>query len=69
MEGMERETIWKEEMSDKKTTRKSVLPFKIRMNKKRGTIIVCGRTLNLKALRQQMQEDFKDRYGIGDGEE
>ena len=34
-----------------------------------GTIIVCGKVLNLNALRRQMAEDFKDRYGIGDGED
>ncbi len=33
-----------------------------------GTILVCGKRLNLKALHNQMAEDFKDRYGIGDGE-
>lgn len=33
-----------------------------------GTIIVCGKVLNLNALRRQMAEDFKDRYGIGGGQ-
>ena len=32
-------------------------------------IIVCGHKLNLKALRNQMAEDFKDRHGLPDDEE
>jgi hypothetical protein len=34
-----------------------------------SAIVVCGKVLNLDALKEQMAEDFRERYGIPDIEE